>query len=147
MFEGDLDENVQLEPLAQELVEETVPALAIDTNGVRRINSVGVGEWVRFIRALATIPQLTLARCSPAIVAQLNTISNFRGAARVESVAAPFYCNECDEEQLEIIATHGPADNLEALVAGSYSCKHCGSSDLQFDDLPERYFKFLLPNI
>lgn len=75
---GEIDQNVHLVKLAEGLSGH----VEIDVFEVRRINSVGVGEWIKFMRALQDTCSVTLVRCSRAIVSQLNTIANFKGQAR-----------------------------------------------------------------
>jgi len=126
---------------------DLIPALGgsvvLDLGGIRRINSAGVREWVNFIRD--THPRtdhLALSNCSPAIVMQMNMISNFRGNAEVTSFYAPLVCPACDREQDELIeATPDIVNNLPDRIP-DFTCTQC-QTVLELDDIPERYFAFL----
>ena len=120
---------------------------------VRRINSVGVREWVNFVRELlaapgggrAAISDLTFSHCSPAIVTQLNMIYNFRGQARVRSFLAPYVCAGCEheEEKLLDVAVHFSGSGAQRLrQAPTFACERCPGT-MELDDLPERYLSFL----
>jgi hypothetical protein len=136
-FFGEVDENVDFAELRRRLSGPVV----FDLGRVRRINSCGVREWVNFVRDLAGKADLTFVACSPAIVTQLNMIYNFRGHAKVASFLAPYVCASCEneEEKLLDVATNFPGRSREP---PTYVCARCGGQ-MEFDDLPERYFAFL----
>jgi len=70
-------------------------------------------------------------------------IFNFRGVAKVESFFAPYICEKCDVEVdvLLKVDVHFP-DRDPSKVPG-FTCDQCGSP-LVFDDIPERYFSFVV---
>lgn len=137
-FKGEIDENADLQVLALQL-EGTV---VLDLGEVRRINSAGVREWVNFMRELGHVKQVWLSRCSTAIVNQLNMIYNFRGRASVKTFFAPYLCVRCETEVDVLLDTnvHFPDKNL--LRPPEVKCPQCGQ-DLDFDDIPQRYFSFV----
>ncbi len=139
ILEGDIDENAGLFDLMPVLNGQVV----LDLAGIHRINSAGVREWVNFIRDIEPrIEQLSLAKCSPAIVMQMNMIANFRGSARVTSFFAPLVCPACDREQDEFIeATPEIVADLPERIP-DFACAECNTV-LELDDIPERYFAFL----
>lgn len=133
---GVLDENADLRPLA-----ELDGEVAIDLSGVRRISSTGVREWLDLLRKLAGRCKLSLIRCSPASVTQLNLIANFRGTAQVESFIAPYDCAMCGCE-CEVLL-----DARRALVGvPAVECPDCGAA-MVFAELPERYLTFLVDQV
>ena len=139
IFSGVINGSASLTALASQLSGNIV----FDTFAVSRIDSLGVREWLNFITRLTNVDKITLVRCSPAIVTQLNNVDNFRGEASVESVAAPFYCNDCDAEHLEIIDTCANIETpVELIDRNEHHCRQCGAA-AEFDDLVERYFQFL----
>lgn len=134
---GEIDENTDFSALVRALRGE----VELDLAGITRINSCGVREWVNFMRRLEAVSALWFARCSPVVVRQLNTIYNFRGAARVRSFLAPYVCESChlDEHKLLEVAeyfAHRP------LHVPRFLCQRCGGP-MVFDELPERYLAFL----
>src|SRR5579883_1127789 len=97
---GDLDEHADFAELRARLRGRVVLVLA----EVRRINSCGVREWVNFLRELPpAVSSVELVACSPAVVNQLSTISNFRGGASVRSLLAPYVCERCDVEETRLV--------------------------------------------
>ncbi|RMH44608.1 MAG: hypothetical protein D6689_02025 [Deltaproteobacteria bacterium] len=137
-FFGEIDENADFSELRRRLRGNVVFHLA----EVRRINSCGVREWVNFVRDLPGVTELTFTHCSPAIVTQLNMIYNFRGNAKVRSFYAPYVCENCgrEEEKLLDVQSQFPGGNIGSVP--EFTCDNC-STQMEFDDLPERYLSFL----
>ena len=133
---GVIDEDNELADLVEKIPSGTA---VIDLGEIERINSCGVREWVNFIRTLSQSRQVRLLRCSMPIVEQLNMVFNFRGTAAIESFFAPFCCSNCGASTAVLLT---PADAPQASAAPR-RCDQCGGSSV-FDDLPERYFAFLL---
>ncbi len=132
---GVLDENADLRPLG-----ELSGNVSIDLSGVRRISSTGVREWIELMRVLEARCKLSLVACSPASVTQLNLISNFRGAASVDSFMAPFECPRCGTER-EILF-----DSFTVLRSGLHlptvTCVDC-ATQMELTEVPDRYLTFL----
>ena len=136
---GEINEESGLEALCDELSQASVVRLVLA--GVNRINSIGVREWVNFMRSLEG-KKVTMEECSPAIVAQLNMISNFTGAATVTSVLAPLVCEECGTEETITVDTGRPVAVSE--YESPRACPTCGAHAFELDDLPQSYFAFAL---
>jgi anti-anti-sigma regulatory factor len=117
--------------------------VTVDLEGITRLNSCGVRHWLDFVGSLAGVQELTLRRCAVPFVTQLNTVMGMRGTARVESIMAPFACRDCGAESVREVKLSGEIldDPESAVVEGK--CAECGGV-VEFDDLPERYFAFLL---
>ncbi len=131
---GEIDETADFAGLRRRLRGPVVFVLA----GVRRVNSCGVREWIEFVRGLDSV---TFVACSTAFVAQLNTIYNFRGPAKVRSFFAPYRCTRCgrEEEKLLLVATHFPGRSRKP---PEFGCDRC-SAPMELDDVPVRYLSFL----
>ena len=114
-------------------------SLTFDLAAVDQINSCGVREWILFVRKLAENERrFDMVRCSPAIVRQLNTIANFRGAGQVRSVMLPYFCPSCKNED------HRPFDlspGADRTIPEEFPCPKCGGT-LEFDDMPSTYVSF-----
>ena len=137
-LEGVLDEQSNLSSLASAL---PATGASLDLAGVKRINSIGIREWREFLRAVAGRP-ITLLRCPPVFVDQLNTIANFGGHAEVSSVLAPFECLRCGEQQLVLLEVFaGDLDPLERMPEAP-RCPSCQEA-MQLDGEPTGYFRFL----
>lgn len=140
VLEGVLDEESP--PVLAELARSLSlsPSVTLDVGGVRRINSLGVRAWVDFMRGLGD-KKVRFLRCSPAFVDQLNTVSDFRSGAEIDSFLAPYVCERTGRVFYEELQVAGikPGD-YSAL--GARPCKEC-PDPLVFDNLPERYLHFL----
>lgn len=130
---GIITESAEFSPL----LESVTGRVRLDLSGIRRINSSGVREWIRFIEALSDGREVLLERCAVPIVQQLNMISNMAGRGHVVSVMLPYYCGECDEE-ITVLCELG--DKVPDL-AESLPCARCGGS-MEFDEIPENYLSF-----
>jgi hypothetical protein len=141
VIEGVLDEESP--PILAKLAKSIAPGakVTLDVGGVRRINSLGVRAWVDFMKALPG-RNVHFVRCSPAFVDQLNTVSDFRSGAHIDSFVAPYVCERSGKvfyEELKIGTDVKPGD-FSAL--GPRPCTVC-PDPLVFDDMPERYLHFL----
>jgi hypothetical protein len=148
---GEINENADFTELGRQLHGDVTLLL----DGITRINSCGVREWVNFMRDLR-VDSLLFARCAPVVVLQLNAIYNFRGSARVESFLAPYICETChvDEYKLLDVLEHFPGPEPSAgpdsvrspeksLTVPAFRCSRC-KGVMTFDELPERYLAFLV---
>jgi hypothetical protein len=134
---GEIDENADFSELKTRLRGD----VDLDLEGVMRINSCGVREWVNFVREL-NVTSLRFARCSPTVVLQLNTIYNFRGRARVESFLAPYVCESCHNDEYRLLKVDDHFPERLRVFPPAFRCGRCGGVML-FDELPERYLSFL----
>jgi anti-anti-sigma regulatory factor len=137
---GRIDERAHIGDLAASVTENV---LAIDLAGVTYINSLGVRDWVNFLRTLARRDvQLTLERCAEVMVLQMNMIVDARGTARVASFFAPFACDACGWEGAKLVTT----DDVQPMVSVGRSpeteCPDC-AKPARFADFVDRYFLFL----
>ena len=135
---GEIDENADFSDLKRQLSGD----VELELDGITRVNSCGVREWVNFVRGFDEVTTLRFSRCSPTVVLQLNTIYNFRGRARVISFLAPYVCEVChtDEYKLLEVDEHFVDRTLKGVPA--FRCARCGGV-MMFDELPERYLSFL----
>jgi DNA-directed RNA polymerase subunit RPC12/RpoP len=133
---GEIDEHVDFSPLLAKLSGHAV----FDLARVRRINSQGVRAWIDFLRDVP-VRTLVFRRCSPAVITQVNMIANFRGPATIESFLAPYVCDACGEEAEHLIDVAEQRRRGGAVPA--VACPKCGAA-MQFDDVPDRYFSFLV---
>jgi len=140
-LEGVLDEHNALDQLLRELGPPR-QTLVIDLGGLRRLNSVGVRDWVFWMRELRERYQtLVLLDCTPAVMGEVNLVRNFAEGAVVWTIRAPYYCERCGQESVKTLdavamrATTSPE-------APSFPCAEdpCGNA---LDDAPETYFAFL----
>lgn len=94
-FEGVLNEFADLDPL------KTITGhLIMDLAGLCRTNSMGLRLMLKVIVGWAN-RSFTYRNCPPEFIEQINMIPAMLGQKRtgkVESILAPYYCEEDDEE-------------------------------------------------
>jgi anti-anti-sigma regulatory factor len=131
---GDLTDEADLTPL-----RSTPGAWVFDLGEISRINSIGVRNWIHFVRDCERAGrELTFERCSPAIVQQMSMILNFMGAhSRVSSVLVPYLCTQCTVEHLEVLEI-APG----AAIRPSMPCPKCDAL-MELDELVETYRELL----
>lgn len=137
---GRIDERARLADLVAGL-----PAgpLTIDLADVVYINSLGVRDWVEFLRRLeGKGVVLTFDRCSDVMVLQMNMINGARGGATVRSLYAPFACDACGWEGASLVVTSEVAPVVAAGATPEAVCPDCGQK-ARFADFVDRYFLFL----
>ncbi len=110
-------------------------SVQVDTAGVTRINSLGVSNWIRFMKTLsATGLPISMAPLSVPFVNQARVISNFLGSATVSTYMVPYFCPECDHATEETFA-------MGAELPEAIPCSAC-KSEMEFDDEFETYLEF-----
>jgi predicted RNA-binding Zn-ribbon protein involved in translation (DUF1610 family) len=131
---GRLDEAAAL----GDLVNQLPPGDAvIDTAGVTFVNSVGMREWIRLIRALRDRGPLTLEAVSEVLITQMNLISQFRGV-RIRSFHASYLCPSCGHAARQLIDAEAQAATLRQMKVPAMPCPEC-SAAMELGDYPERY--------
>ncbi len=134
---GVIDEDNGLEEATQDLREGEI--LVVDCSKVRRINSCGVRDWVNWLMGLeARSVRIILLDCSVEIVEQINMVHNFVGSGKIKSIYAPFYCDACDEELIDLLEVAEIRDPS----AIHPPCPSCGRPT-ELDHVVEQYFAFL----
>ena len=123
------------------LVPLLVGRVDFDLSQVSYINSLGVREWIRFLRDV-NIQGYELHACSVPFVLQASVIPAMIGRGTVVSFFAPYYCDGCDHHDDKLLQS-------AAVLAADYEtpvfqCPRC-SGTMELDDIPERYLAFLMP--
>ncbi len=145
VFEGAIDEDTDFPPVDLNSVKKVV----IDLNGIRAINSVGIREWLAWIRPVAQAATITLERCPKSMVLQFNMVDGFLPPkAKVSSFYVPYFCEKCDFEGSHLFTMgkdvtngpNGPVINFNAKAASSCSDAACG---IELDVSEAKYFQFL----
>jgi hypothetical protein len=120
--------------------------MVIDLEKLTMINSLGCRKWIHWLKAYPQGTQISLTKCSPVIVNQINILVGFvPPGVDVESIFVPYYCGDCGGEELVLLATAGAR-------AGGFSpdsvhddkeCVHC-KAKAELDVIKSRYFHFLV---
>ena len=137
---GRVDETAgALSAVAQIPTREVV----IDLGGITFINSLGVREWVRALRALlGRRAEVTLTHVSAVLVPQMNMVREMSAGARIASFEAPYSCNKCGLEGPMMIDVTVHGDLLRAMSAPKLPCPEC-KAQMVCDEIPGQYFLFL----
>lgn len=135
---GRIDETALLVGLAEGISSR----LVIDLEAVEFINSMGLREWISFLRALRTRHvEVVLRRCSMAMVTQMNVVVAARGT-RVESFFAPYVCQSCLREQPVCLDVRSEWADLRRRAPRPVSCGECGGQ-MQYEGLADHDLQFL----
>jgi ABC-type transporter Mla MlaB component len=112
----------------------------INLAGVTHINSIGAIAWVRFINQLEN-REITLEECAVDFVIQMNCIHGFTHKAKVTSILAQYFCEECQEDNSKLIKLAAEVD-LEDLLRLTHTCGHCGGM-MRIGEHPENFIRSL----
>lgn len=124
-----------------EFVASAKGVVVLDLNGVSRITSFGVREWVSALGQLSC-DYYCFVRCRPAIVAQFNMVAHFAGRGQLLSFYAPYVCTGCGKDVDELVDLRGTKPDLAAYGSKSIPCPACGQA-AEFDDVPESFFSYV----
>ncbi|MGM0574479.1 MAG: STAS domain-containing protein [Myxococcota bacterium] len=138
-LEGVVDEHSALDDVVDALQG---PLVVVDAAGVARINSVGVRDWIHWMRRIQEAGhRVVLVDPSPALMDQVNLIRNFSGGAWIPSFMAPYYCDRCALEEDRRLDTRALL-RTGARSAPSFPCGKPACAKT-FDDVEDGYFAFL----
>jgi predicted RNA-binding Zn-ribbon protein involved in translation (DUF1610 family) len=140
VFTGRLDDACSLTELAAR-----VPAgdLVFDCGGIVYVNSFGMREWVRLVRALDG-RGLTLEQVAEPLMAQMNLLPELAKRLRVTSFYAHYLCPACGAQATPLVDAVAHAVELAALQAPLLPCPECGAP-MELADFPERYLSLFSP--
>ena len=146
-FEGTIDEDVQF-PVVD---TNGRTAIVLDLQAVKAINSVGIREWLNWIRPLADKLPIELVNCPKALVFQFNMVEGFLPKnAHVASFYVPFFCEKCDREDNVLFVVGQEVSVVSGNVVIKYDSKKanlCKKGDedceVEMDVTESKYFQFL----
>jgi len=113
--------------------------IVIDTEGVTFVNSIGMREWIRLLRALREGGRaVRLERVADVLITQMNLIAELAGAVTISSFHAQYVCPGCGAEAAPLVdvAAHGAL--LRQMKVPALPCAECGAA-MELGDFPERY--------
>lgn len=125
-----------------------ITKISIDVGGVNYINSVGVKQWIHWTGRFPQGLTIEFHKCPALIINQVNMVVGFlpRGGT-IESLSAPFICEDCSRE--ETILLHRPKDFDYATANESYRfiqpvvpCPKC-KKPMELDAMETKFFGFL----
>jgi hypothetical protein len=148
-FEGTIDEDVVFPPVDPSRFKKIV----LDLKAVKSINSVGIREWLNWIRPLAEKADFVLEHCPKAVVFQFNMVEGFLPArSTVSSFYVPFYCEKCDKEDSVLFNVGKEIKSNAGKIEIAFDVKAAGicddkanaaSCEMEMDVTEAKYFQFL----
>lgn len=138
---GRLDDACPLGRLAEQIPPGDV---VIDCGGITFVNSFGMREWLRLVRALGDRGGITFERVPDALMTQMNLIPEFSERVRVASFHAQYVCPACGAEAVPLLDAVAHAAELAAMRMPAVSCPECGAA-MESADFPERYLSIFCP--
>ena len=135
---GTIDEQADLSAMVSAAVG---PEVVLDLGGVRRINSVGVGEWIRAVHRISPDVTVWWENTSVAMVQQLTMIANFQGSGRIRSLMAPYYCRTCESEHAVTISRDG-INALSTMSVIDQKCPECAEL-MELDEIEPDFVELL----
>jgi len=140
VFTGRLDDACALTELAAQVPPGD---LVFDCSGIVYVNSFGMREWVRLVRALDG-RGLTLEQVAEPLMAQMNLLPELAKRLRVTSFHAHYLCPACGAQAIPLVDAIAHAVELAALQAPLLPCPECGAP-MELADFPERYLSLFSP--
>jgi eukaryotic-like serine/threonine-protein kinase len=134
---GVIDET--LDP--QRVIPAVDGVVVFDLDGVNRITSYGVREWLSTLSQLR-FSWLGFANVRPAMVSQFNMISGFAGRGHIISMYLPYVCPTCNEAFEVKVDLRRYWAELAAFRVPQALCPN-DQTPCELDDVPESYFSFV----
>ncbi|MGE0526487.1 MAG: hypothetical protein AB7G93_14315 [Bdellovibrionales bacterium] len=137
-IKGNIDEDVNFTP--PDLGGAS--AVALDLEGVTAINSVGIREWIKWIKSIPSSVKISVRRCPKIIVDQINMVAGFLPqGTTVESFYVPYYADSTGSEKM-VLFQAGKEFNGEN-VEPPAEVKDESGEVMEMDVIEAKYFKFL----
>ncbi|HMN67838.1 MAG TPA: hypothetical protein PKC28_04795 [Bdellovibrionales bacterium] len=137
-IQGNIDEDANFTP--PDLGSSS--AIVLDLEEVTAINSVGIREWIKWVKTLPASLPLSVRRCPKIIVDQINMVAGFlpQGAV-VESFYVPYYSDASGNEKMVLF------ENGKEFKGGDVhppnEVKDETGEVMEMDVIESKYFKFL----
>jgi len=135
---GGVDEDANFQPIDI----GGASAVVLDLSDVTAINSVGIREWIKWVKAIPATAQLSVRRCPKIIVDQINMVAGFLPqSATIESFFVPYYADATGTEKM-ILFEKGKQFS-DGNVNPPEEVKDDSGEVMEMDVIEAKYFKFL----
>jgi ABC-type transporter Mla MlaB component len=137
---GSLDESSEVS--LNNALSELKSSCVVDFSQTKNVNSCGVRAWIQFLQKAEKKAKISFANCVPDIVIQMNMIPAFKGEAKIISLQAPFFCEDCG--QTKNITQSMSDTTFSQLIEASdnVACEKC-QANMEFEEVAEDYYAFL----
>jgi hypothetical protein len=135
---GGVDEDANFQPVDVGTFKQVV----LDLSDVNAINSVGIREWIKWVKGLPGNVQLSVRRCPKIIVDQINMVSGFLPpSAVIESFYVPYYSDATGSEKMVLFEKDKQYKDGE--LTPPEDVKDDSGEPMEMDVIEAKYFKFL----
>lgn len=136
---GNVDEDANFQP-----VDVAGSAgVVLDLNGVTAINSVGIREWIKWVKSFPAGTKLSVRKCPKIIVDQINMVAGFLPAGtRIESFYVPYYSDASGSEKM-VLFENGKEFKDGGELTFPAEVKDDSGEAMEMDVIEAKYFKFL----
>ena len=135
---GGIDEDASFQPVDT----GSATAVALDLSDVTAINSVGIREWIKWVKMMPATVQLSVRCCPKIIVDQINMVSGFLPpSAIIESFYVPYYADGSGAEKMVLFEKDKEYKDGE--LHPPAEVKDDSGEVMEMDVIEAKYFKFL----
>lgn len=135
---GNVDEDSNFQPADVGGASEIV----LDLEKITAINSVGIREWIKWVKTMPAASKLSVRKCPKIIVDQINMVAGFLPAGTtVESFYVPYYSDGSGEEKM-VLFSNGTEFKGGEIFAPAEVKDESGEA-MEMDVIEAKYFKFL----
>ena len=135
---GNVDEDANFQPVDL----GAFMAVVLNLEGVAAINSVGIREWIKWVKAMPSSVQLSVRKCPKIIVDQINMVAGFLPAGTlIESFFVPYYADATGSEKM-VLFENGK-EFKDGVLTPPAEVKDDSGELMEMDVIEAKYFKFL----
>ncbi|NJL25196.1 MAG: hypothetical protein HC902_08475 [Calothrix sp. SM1_5_4] len=117
-------------------------SVVLDLNHVSAINSVGIREWIKWIKGFPGSVKLSVRHCPKIIVDQINMVAGFLPpGTTVQSFFVPYYSDSSGNEKM-VLFENG-REFKDGQVFPPAEVKDDSGELMEMDVIEAKYFKFL----
>lgn len=117
-------------------------SVVLDLSGITAINSVGIREWIKWMKGFPALMPLKVRKCPKIIVDQINMVAGFLPAGtKVQSFYVPYYSDASGNEKMVLFEDGKEFSNGEIFPPSEV--KDDSGEVMEMDVIEAKYFKFL----
>lgn len=116
--------------------------VVLDLEKVTAINSVGIREWIKWVKSFPSSVKLAVRKCPKIIVDQINMVAGFLPAGTtVQSFYVPYYADSSGSEKMVLFENGKEYGN--GSINPPAEVKDDSGEVMEMDVIEAKYFKFL----
>ena len=139
VFNGAITERS--DEVFEEIAKIEDKEIIFNFEGIEYINSLGIRQWISFLKDFESNHSITFEKCTVDIVMQINLHSRFVGNSKINSFLCDFSCPSCEHELSKLFFPKDGYDKLLTTLA-EQDCPSCQTTLIP--DVPEEtYLSFL----